>query len=231
MEGVNVVFDLDGTLIDSAPEIRTAVNLALAELGLAPLGLAEVASFIGNGLPVLARRVREATGAAEPPAAFEARVLNHYNVVSREHGALIPGVGAALEQLRGQGWRLGLCTNKPAGPTAIVLDHLGINGLFGAVVTGDSLAQRKPDPAPLRQVLQALGPGRAIYVGDSEVDAETARRTGVPFALYTRGYRKATVQELRPDVFFDDYAELPEQLRQLVGQIAGRRSGPASSDT
>lgn len=216
MNGLRVVFDLDGTLIDSAPQIQQAVNLALAELGLAPLDLPRVTSFIGNGLPVLAQRAHAAAGVAEDGPAFEARILTHYNRISAETGRLFPGVRDALDQLRADGARLGLCTNKPGDATIAVLKLMEMEATFDAFVGGDSLPQRKPDPAPLFHVLDQLGTGPAVYVGDSEVDAETAKRAGVPFALYTEGYRKTPVDQIPHDAAFSDFFRLIAVIQSLI---------------
>lgn len=216
MEGLRIVFDLDGTLIDSAPDITEAVNLALGELALEPLSLKEVTSFIGNGLPVLAEHVRKARDVAEEQGAFVQRVRVHYDKISGTSGRMYPGAREALSALRAQGWRIGLCTNKPYDATLAVLAHHGLEEVFDAVLGGDSLAERKPDPAPLFAVLEGMGTGPAVYVGDSEVDAETARRAGLPFALFALGYRKASVEELDPAEVFEDYATLPEIARRLA---------------
>ena len=117
---------------------------------------------------------------------------------------------AALEALQAQGHVLGLCTNKPLAPTHAVLDHLNLSRFFGAVVGGDSLPVRQPDPAPLQATLAALGanPHKTLYVGDSEVDAETAQRAGLPFLLFTEGYRKTPVEDLPHRAAFRDFADL-----------------------
>ena len=112
-----------------------------------------------------------------------------------------------LETLHQKGHRIGLCTNKPVAPTNDILDHFGLTNLFSVVIGGDSLAQRKPDPAPLLAAFEALG-GPGIYVGDSEVDAQTAERAGIPIALFTEGYRKTPVAELTHEWAFRDFADL-----------------------
>lgn len=216
MSGARIVFDLDGTLIDSAPQIQQAVNLALAELGLAPLDLPRVTSFIGNGLPVLAERAHAAAEVAEAVPTFEARILTHYNRISAEAGQLFPGVRETLVRLRAGGARLGLCTNKPGSATQAVLKLMRLDTTFDAIVGGDSLPQRKPDPAPLFHVLNQLGTGPAVYVGDSEVDAETAQRARVPFALYTEGYRKTRVDKIPHDAAFSDFFGLSEVIQRLI---------------
>jgi phosphoglycolate phosphatase len=117
-------------------------------------------------------------------------------------------VPAALTALAAAGHRMAICTNKPYGPTLAVLRHLGLFGHFAAVIGGDSLPQRKPDPAPLHETVRLLGGGPVLFVGDSEVDAETAINAGIPFLLYTEGYRKAPVADLPHAAAFDDFAAL-----------------------
>lgn len=184
-----IVFDLDGTLIDSAPDIRAAVNRTLLDEGHAALDLPTVVSFIGHGLP---RLVERAMGARGIPMDQHARLtgvtLAHYNAASNDLTRPYPGVMTALGRLRDEGHRLGICTNKPEAPARKVLDQFGMAHLFDAVVGGDTLTARKPDPAPLHHAFAALGAASGLYVGDSEVDAETAQAAGVAFAFFTQGY-------------------------------------------
>lgn len=213
----SVIFDLDGTLIDSAADIHAGANRALAAEGLAPLSYAQVRSFIGKGVPHLIERLLEASG--QPTAgALHTRVMADFTHGYETAVALTtcyPGVIAALEALSARGYRLGLCTNKPLAPTHAVLRHLGLAPFFGAVFGGDSLPTRKPDPAPLHATAAALGSRPVIYVGDSEIDAETAQAAGVPFLLFTEGYRKTPVAELYHDACFDAFAQLPALIDGL----------------
>jgi len=213
-----VIFDLDGTLIDSAPDIHAASNQVLHDAGFAPLSLAQVRSFIGKGVPHLVARLLQASG--EPPsgpqhAAMVARFTASYESavgLTRPY----PGVVAALAALAANGLELGLCTNKPVAPAKAVLRHLGLDHHFAALIGGDSLAQRKPDPAPLLATLAALGGGVAVYVGDSEVDAATAAAARLPFALFTEGYRQTPVADLPHAAAFADFAALPGIIADLV---------------
>lgn len=210
-----VIFDLDGTLIDSVPDIHASANRVFATLGHS-FTRAEVLGFVGRGAPNLVARLCEARGlpgAGPEFAALLARFLQVYEG-AQDLTVLYPGVRAALAVLAGQGARLGLCTNKPLAPTRAVLRHFGLE-IFGAVVGGDSLAVKKPDPAPLRLAVQELGGGPAIFVGDSEVDAETAQAAGVPFLLYTEGYRKSPVAALPHQAAFSDFADLPGLVADL----------------
>lgn len=206
-----IVFDLDGTLIDSAPDIHAAVNRMLDDEGLEALSLAKVTSFIGNGLPHLVKLSMDARGMeASRHAEVTASVLSYYNAASTELTQLYPGVKAALEAFRAEGFKLGVCTNKPKAPTLDILAAYGVDHMFGAVLGGDSLPVRKPDPAPLIQTFADLDATRMLYVGDSEIDAQTAQSASVPFALFTQGYRKAAVDELTHMARFDDFAELAD---------------------
>ncbi|GAB4266149.1 MAG: phosphoglycolate phosphatase [Pararhodobacter sp.] len=207
-----LVFDLDGTLIDSAPDIHAAANRMLADFDQPPLPLETVISFIGNGIPNLVRLVMEARGLdGSHHAAMNAAMLRHYTAHPADLSTPYPGVVAALERFAAEGYALGVCTNKLRAPSMQILEALDLARHFQVVIGGDSLPVRKPDPAPLRAAFEALG-SPAFYIGDSEVDAETAQRAGVPFALYTRGYRKTPVQELPHSVAFDDFGALPVLL-------------------
>jgi phosphoglycolate phosphatase len=214
---MRIVFDLDGTLIDSAPDIHAAACRVLAEEGLAPMTPAEVRGMIGHGVAHLVGRLLAAHG-LPPEGAQHARMTASFT--AGYEGAVhltrpYPGVVPALARLAATGARLGICTNKPHAATLAVLDHLGL-GPFGVVVGGDSLAVRKPAPAPLRAALAALGDGPALYVGDSEVDAETAAAAGVPFLLYTEGYRRAPVTALPHAAAFADWGALPDLVARLA---------------
>lgn len=217
-----VVFDLDGTLIDSAPDIHAAVGETLLGVGQPPLPLPTVRGFIGNGVPALIEQVMAARGIAPAPGAHERlceAFMGHYMAAPTALTRPYPGVVEALAALAGDGLRLGVCTNKPEAATRAILGDLGLADAFEAVVGGDSLPVRKPDPAPLLAAAERLGDSRALYVGDSEVDAETARRADLRFLLFLGGYRHAPPEALPHDAAFDDFRALPRLVRRL-GRIA-----------
>ncbi|GAB4394343.1 MAG: phosphoglycolate phosphatase [Kiloniellaceae bacterium] len=218
-----IVFDLDGTLVDSVHDIHAAVVAFLTERGQAPLDLATVTSFVGNGVPVLLERVLRAVGEAAGPenvAAALPRFNEIYGAAPAALSKLFPGVAAALTELGAAGHALGICTNKPEGPARQMVAELGIGSHFSALTGGDTLAQRKPDPAPLHHTaaLLRVDPGAVVYVGDSEVDAATAAAAGVPFVLFTEGYRKTPVAEIAHDVALSDFAELPRIVTALISR-------------
>jgi phosphoglycolate phosphatase len=214
--GAAVVFDLDGTLIDSAPDICAIANAVLADKGAGPLSLDETRGFIGNGARVFVTRMIAARGLS--PALLDDLQRDFVQRYDDAHDLTViyPGVVAALDDLAAQGQSLGICTNKPLSPALSVLDHFGLRSRFTSIVGGDSLPQTKPDPAPLLHCFAAL-PGRnRVYVGDSEVDHQTAIAAGIDFALYTQGYRKTPVEAFAGAVPFSDYATLPALIGQLL---------------
>ncbi|MGH1457793.1 MAG: phosphoglycolate phosphatase [Paracoccaceae bacterium] len=219
----HIVFDLDGTLIDSAPDIHAAANAVLAEAGAAPISLADTRRFIGNGAPTFVARMRAARGLPEKAQAPLYAAFAERYAQAVELTKAYAGVCSALEALAGQGHRMGICTNKPLIPTRAVMDHLGLSAHFAAIYGGDSLPVHKPDPAPLRACFKELAGGEVapqIYIGDSEVDAETAQRAGLRFLLFTEGYRKSEVAQIAHHAAFDDFAALPDLVAGLLAQIA-----------
>ncbi|MEM9585035.1 MAG: phosphoglycolate phosphatase [Pseudomonadota bacterium] len=217
MTRARIVFDLDGTLIDSAPDIRGVANMLLKQEGKAPITLAQTHSFIGNGMPVF---VQKMSALREIPEDRHSDLVQKFE--DAYHGAVsltecYPGVGETLDSLHGAHC-LGICTNKPIGPCKAVLKHLKIDHFFDAVFGGDSLPVRKPDPAPLQATFEAMGTGPCLYVGDSEVDAETAQRAGVPFLLFTEGYLKTTPEQTPHRIKFDSFADLPRLVEQVLSQ-------------
>jgi phosphoglycolate phosphatase len=209
-----VVFDLDGTLIDSAPAIHAVSNAVLAAQGFAPLDLAEVRSFVGRGVPHLVRCLLQRHG-QDPDGPLHAVV--HDDLVLRyetevEGNTPYPGVTAALEHLVVMGCTMAIATNKPLRPAIAALRHVGLDRFFPVVLGGDSLPTRKPDPAMLHAAAARLGRARVLYVGDSEVDAESAANAGLPFLLFTRGYRTAPVAALPHAAAFDDWAAVPAMV-------------------
>lgn len=203
-----IVFDLDGTLIDSAPDICRIANAALARFTAATITLDQTREFLGEGIGVFVTKMRAAHGL---PDSLQDPLLA--DLIARYDEAVTltvtyPGVPDALASLSHQ-HSLGICTNKLYRPAMAVLQHLDLAGFFGAVSGGDNPLGRKPDPAALLGVFKELGDGPVIYVGDSEIDAETARRGSVPFFLFSEGYRKQPVQAIPHDRSFDAFSDLP----------------------
>jgi phosphoglycolate phosphatase len=220
-----ILFDLDGTLVDSVPDLAAAVNAVLAELGRPALGLAQVTGMVGDGTSALVERALAASGAtATPlPAALD-RFLALYEAHPTRLTRPYAGVPAVLDQLVAAGWRLGVCTNKPERATRAVLAGLDLERFFAVVLGGDSGPTRKPDPGPLRAALGRLdcAPGNAAMIGDHRNDVVAAQAAGMPVVFARYGYGAATLAGLTADAAIDRFAELPHALR-LIWQ---RRSAP-----
>ncbi|MEI4487616.1 phosphoglycolate phosphatase [Frigidibacter sp. MR17.14] len=216
-----IIFDLDGTLINSAPDVMGVANAILAEQGVAPISLAQTRSFIGNGVATFVARMRAARAL---PETLQAPMLDAFRArYDAAVGATLPypGVATALARLGAAGHAIGLCTNKPVSAARAVLGHVGLLPAFDAIIGGDSLALQKPDPAPLLAVLDALPPGPALYVGDSEVDAETAAAAGLPFLLYTGGYSRGPASAIAATARFAHHAALPDLVAAALTEAAG----------
>lgn len=205
-----VVFDLDGTLVDSAAAIRDVASQVMSELGLAPLDLAETRSYIGDGLVVFLRRVLAARGEAADGdlAPLVARFEEFHRNAPASANPPYPGAETMLRHLVTTGHRLALCTNKQRAPTEYILEAFGWDDLFQAVVAGGVGGDLKPHPRPLLEAIARAGGGPAIYVGDSEVDAACATAAGVPFVLYTEGYHKSPIADIAHVAAFEDFADL-----------------------
>jgi phosphoglycolate phosphatase len=213
-----VIFDLDGTLVDSAPDIHAGVTALLAREGAPPLSFAAVRGMIGGGVPVLIDRVARAAGLDLDPARQEDRCIwftERYEHAPDGMTRAYEGVEPALDALQAAGHKLGLCTNKPTGPTRALLQAFGWQDRFATLVCGDTLPVRKPDPAPLRLAIERMGMP-ALFVGDSEVDAETAHRADVSLILFTEGYRKTPLALLPHAAAFDRWADLPALAARLM---------------
>lgn len=212
-----VIFDLDGTLVDSLPDFHACALHALEAAGLPPVTPARARAFIGRGAGHFVDCLAADAGLSDDDPR-RAQLLDHFlEAYPRATGRsrLFPAVREMLEELRAGGAVLGLCTNKPAAPTGAVLAHFGLQGIFGSVICGDSLPQRKPAPEPLRAALAGIGAAHGLFVGDSEVDAEAAFAAGLPFLLFTGGYRKAPPEALRHVAAFSDHADLPALVARL----------------
>jgi phosphoglycolate phosphatase len=212
-----IVFDLDGTLVDSAPEIATALNSAMAGIGQPPFPLTEVQTFIGGGAAVALKRALAVRGTSIDDAEFDAMMVSFYRVyaeVSEAGNGLYPGVMETLAELSRRGMPLGLCTNKAAPITAIALRALGIASFFTAVIGARDDLPRKPAPDMLLAALAKLGarPAEALVVGDSRSDIGAARAAGCPVIAVSYGYAHGPVADLRADRIIDRMGDLLHHL-------------------
>lgn len=216
-----IVFDLDGTLIDSVPDLHAAGNLLLEERGLAPIDLATARRFVGDGGQVFVQRALAERGVtpdmAELTAATE-RFIALYEAHASDRTIPYPDVPETLEALKAAGYRLGICTNKPERATHKVLGLLGLDRFFEAVVGGDTLPVRKPDPAHAAEVLTRLGVAAeaACMVGDNEHDSSAGRGAGMPFILMRYGYARTPLEEIPATARLDHFRDLPVALKSIA---------------
>lgn len=212
--GKAVLFDLDGTLVDSAPDIVQTANRLLAELGAKELPFQTIKGFIGRGVPNLVRRSLETSGLAGSVDAEQAvhRFHEHYEAVNGKHSAAFPGVLEGLNALRAGGYRMACVTNKPYGLSVQLLQALELDGYFEIVVGGDSLSAMKPSAEPLLHACREMGVNseQAWMVGDSEVDVAAARAAGMPVCIVEYGYSgPAGAGALGADQLIASFEQLP----------------------
>lgn len=220
-----IVFDLDGTLVDSAPDIAAAVNAGFGPLGVEPFDVEAVKPMIGGGATVAIQRAAKRLGltlAADVEAGVLARFLETYARASSDGRGLYPDAHMVLSELTSQGRRLAICTNKASHITHITLEALGIAGYFKTVVAGRDDVPKKPDPEMVRRALHGLGaaPGEAVMIGDSHADIDAARAAGVRAIAVSYGYSPKPAAELGADLVIGGLAQIPAALARLAAAAA-----------
>ncbi len=218
MADLLLVYDLDGTLVDSVPDLTSALNEVLRERGYPPLSRSEVAPMVGDGIPALVARGFAARGGGESEAAAAlSRYIEIYEANATALTRPYPGVRDTLVELRRRGYRQAVCTNKLQQATMAVLEGLDLAGLFDAVAGGDRYPVKKPDPRHLLALIGDLGCSaeRAAMIGDSENDAAVAHAARVPVILMRYGYARVDPVTLGAAMVLDRFAELPAALERL----------------
>jgi phosphoglycolate phosphatase len=207
-----VVFDLDGTLVDSKQDLALSVNAMRQDLGLSLLPLELIASYVGHGVTVLVRRALGEFATAENMEKGLAFFLNYYREHMLDHTAPYPGVVEALDKLRTQ--KLAVLSNKPVSFSREMLTRLGLAPYFTFVYGGDSFLRQKPDPMGVYRMMEDLEVSavQALMVGDSDTDVLTGRNAGVWTCGVTYGFGAHTLLETPPDLIIDDLRELPPLL-------------------
>jgi phosphoglycolate phosphatase len=214
-----ILFDLDGTLVDTAPDLAGALNYVLALEGRPPIDPVSVRALVGDGARVLIERGMAATGAPATPAQLEQRFddfIRYYGVHIADASQAFPEVPEVVGALAKQA-RLAVCTNKPEMLSNRLLSALGLAPPFQAVVGGDSLPVRKPHPGHVLGTLERLGiaPSDAVMIGDSRNDVVSAQAAGLPVVVVSFGYTTVPPRELGADRVIDRFAELPAALAEL----------------
>jgi phosphoglycolate phosphatase len=211
-----LLLDLDGTIVDSVPDLAAALNRLMAARGLAPFSLEETARMVGDGVQRLVERAFATRGQSADPVAINHYVADYgrnYAVDSR----LYPGVASTLGLLRATGWRLAVCTNKLEQPARELLDALGIGGSFAAIGGGDSFPVRKPNPAHLLATLWAAGgtAEKAVMAGDHPNDVVAGHGAGLPVIFAAWGYGSPETGAIA-DAIAGEFAELPRLAATLL---------------
>lgn len=224
MPDLAVIFDLDGTLVDTAPDLMRATNHVLEVRGRRAISMDEVRVFVGHGARALLTRGLAATGGL--PEGYDVepdyhRFVDYYSKNIAGGSAPFPGLIPLLDRLKAEGFAMGVCTNKLEGLSVQLLEALDMRKYFGSIVGPDTLGIAKPDPRPFHEAVSRLGLGsaRAIMVGDSETDVLTARNAGVPVIGVPFGYTPKPVQDYGPDrtiAHFDEAYGVIQELFELA---------------
>ncbi len=214
------IFDLDGTLVDTAPDLLQSINWLLERELRPPVAEDQLRRLVGRGAKNLISEAFLVTG--DPISPFEIEMLyraflQNYASHVADKSLPYPGVMATLTALKAEGFAMGVLTNKPHGPTTLLLDALGLSPFFGAVYGQGKRTYMKPDPRLFAEIKDELGSGPALMVGDSITDVETARAAGVPVILVPYGYTQQPAASLGADAVVADFSEVPAAGRQLLG--------------
>jgi len=221
MTAPTIVFDLDGTLVDTAPDLVDTLNAILGRHGVPPVASEDARMMIGAGVKPLLQRALASKGLEPPPAEIDAMFAQYlllYAAHIADRSRPFPGLVGALDILAAQGCRLAVCTNKLEWLSVRLLDALGLSSRFAAVCGQDTFAMRKPDPEMLRLTIARAGgdPLHAVMVGDSMTDVATARAAGIPVVAVDFGYTETPPRELGADRLIGHFDALPDAIRQLV---------------
>lgn len=225
-QDATIVFDLDGTLVDTAPDLTNALNHALRLRGIDPMPASRVREAVGRGGPAM---IYEALGEGADIEGILADFLVHYEANIAAESRPFPGAVAALERLRGAGAKLAICTNKRERLADLLLRSLAIDHYFSAIAGRDTLSVAKPDPGHLLGVIAAAGgdPARAVMVGDSAVDINAAQAAGIPSILVSFGYCPPPPQGPHPDIVIDHFDVLEAEIRPLLRRLTEGAATPS----
>jgi phosphoglycolate phosphatase len=221
-----IVFDLDGTLVDTAPDLTNALNDVLTRRGHAPVSLETIRQCVGHGARIMIEEALRRAGASDDVDRMLAEFLLHYEANIAAESRPFPGAVAALERFAAQGAILAICTNKREQLSRRLLQELEIDRYFSAIAGRDTFAMSKPDPGHLTGAIALAGgdPTRAVMIGDSEVDLRTATAAGIPIILVSFGYATSPLEALLPEAVIDNFDELEPRAAALLNGVAGARS-------
>jgi phosphoglycolate phosphatase len=222
---LTVVFDLDGTLVDTAPDLVDTLNLVFKREGLPPVDYASARNMIGGGARRMIENGLKFEGRSVTALAVDrmlADFLKHYAAHIADRSRPFPGLEAALDQLASRNCRFAVCTNKLERLSRLLLDTLGLSGRFASICGQDTFGTQKPDPEMLRRTVRAAGGelARAIMVGDSHTDIAAARAAGIPIVAVDFGYSETPIAALGPDRLIGHFDDLPSAVLALAATEA-----------
>lgn len=225
-----IVFDLDGTLVDTAPDLIASLNHTIAAASLTPVGYDDLTHLVGHGARAMIQRAFALRGAPLEPDALQPlldRFIEHYGAHMPGDSRPFPGLVEALDRLSAAGYRLAVCTNKMEGLARRLIDTLGMTGHFAAISGGDTFPMRKPDPRHLTETIALAGgdPARALMVGDSINDILAARNAGIACLAVPFGYSDEPIASLGADALISHFDQLTPALASDL--ILGKRAGAA----
>jgi phosphoglycolate phosphatase len=215
-----LIFDLDGTLVDSRLDLANSVNATRAHMGMPPLDFELVCSYVGNGAPLLIRRaLGDRAGEPEVQEALEF-FLEHYGAHDLDNTVLYPGVRESLDRLHAAGKRMAVLTNKPVRMTRAIVEGLGVADRFFQVYGGNSFEFKKPNPIGVEALMKeaAVPRERAMMVGDSSVDVQTARNARIQCCGVTYGFKPETLADPAPDLLVDRMDEFADWVLKPNGE-------------
>lgn len=223
-----VIFDLDGTLIHTAPDLMASLNHAIEPVGAEPVHYDDMSFLVGRGARVMIQRaleMRERPVSAEKFETLFDRFLEFYAKSMPGQSALYPGLDAAMSRLRDAGMPMAICTNKLEHLAVRLIESLGLKDNFVAILGGDSISVRKPDPEHILETIRRANASSAVMIGDSSNDIVAAREASVPSIAVTFGYTDIPVEQLRADYIIDHYNLLtPELVNRLVGATKSKNA-------
>lgn len=216
-----LVFDLDGTLVDTAPDLVDTLNVVFAREGMPPVPYDEARMMIGGGAKAMLVSGLEAEGRAVTPELLD-RLFNDFLAYYADHIAVrsrpFPGLIDALDVLAARGHRFAICTNKLESLSVLLLRQLGLAARFAAICGQDTFGVQKPDPEILHRTITSAGgaPGNAVMIGDSATDIRTARAAGIPVIAVDFGYSERPVAEFAPDRVISHFTQLPDEITAIT---------------
>lgn len=221
MSAPTLIFDLDGTLVETAPDLVATLNTVLTREGIAPVAYEIARNFVGGGARLMLARGIEADGRIVDAAKLDtmfADFIAHYAANVALHSRPFPGLIEALDTLSARGHRFAVCTNKLEHLSVLLLNELKLTDRFEAICGQDTFGIQKPDPEILRRTIAAAGGDvrRSIMIGDSETDILTARAAGIPVIAVDFGYSDRPISEYGPDRLISHFAQLPDQIAGIA---------------